>query len=145
MGAAAMADIILANPLLNDYVKKSSHGWAHALQEVGKEIGNVLAFIAVIEGLTWDPEYEDAIYYTMTGGVLIIGLLTIIFLVKEPKISRVYAIDDKGHPIRQIPEKQAIDLIGSEDEAPPRPKLVVSKEDSYHFGDFVEGFALSVW
>ena len=30
MGASAMADIILANPLLNDYVKKSSQGWAHA-------------------------------------------------------------------------------------------------------------------
>ena len=144
MGAAAMADIILANPLLNDYVKKSSHGWAHALQEAGKEIGNVLAFIAVLEGLTWEPKYEEIIYYSMTGGVLVIGLLTVIFLVKEPKISRVYSIDDKGTPIRQIPEKEAIDLVGSEDEAPPRQKLVVDKADTYHFGDFVEGFALSV-
>ena len=145
MGAAAMAEIILANPLLNDYVKKSSHGWANSFQELGKEIGHILAFIAVIEGMTKNPEYEDVVYYTMTGVVLIIGLLTIIFLVKEPKISRVYANDDKGNPIRQKPEKEAIDIIASEDEAPPRQKLVVSKNDTYHFGGFVGGFALSVW
>ena len=31
MGAAAMADIIMENPLLNDYVKKRSQGWAHGI------------------------------------------------------------------------------------------------------------------
>ena len=29
MAAAAVADIIMENPLLNDYVKKRSQGWAH--------------------------------------------------------------------------------------------------------------------
>ena len=100
MAASVMADVIMANPLLNDYVKKESHGWAHAFQQLGSEIGNILAFIAALEGLTYDPEYEQVIYYGMTGGVLIFGLLTIIFLVKEPKISRVYTLDEQGKPVR---------------------------------------------
>ena len=31
MVTAAVAEIIMANPLLNNYVKRSDHGWAHAI------------------------------------------------------------------------------------------------------------------
>ena len=41
-----MAEVVMNNPLLNDYVKKHKRGCGAALQEIGKEIGSILAFVA---------------------------------------------------------------------------------------------------
>ena len=78
----------MSNPLLADYVKKNSHGWAHALQFIGYQIGSVVAFYVSFKG--FHREYESLAYYTVSGGVLVFGLVTAIFLVKESEVSRVY-------------------------------------------------------
>ena len=76
---SVIAQGIMSNPLLADYVKKHSQGWAHALQFAGAEIGSFFAFHMAINDL--DAKYEKILYYSMTGFVLILGLFTVCFLV----------------------------------------------------------------
>ena len=47
MITAAIAQCIMQNPLINDYVKKHNRGWASALNTIGKEIGEITAFILI--------------------------------------------------------------------------------------------------
>ena len=42
-----LAQAIMQNPLLMDYVKKQNRGWASAMQFLGKEIGELTAFILI--------------------------------------------------------------------------------------------------
>ena len=88
----------MSNPLLADYVKKHSHGWAHALNFIGAEIGSITAFYIALNG--YDSEHKEILYYSMTGVVLLLGLVTSIFLVKDVAISREYVKDSKGKHVR---------------------------------------------
>ena len=51
---AIFAQAVLQNPLLNDYVKKHKRGCGSALQQLGKEIGEIFAFI-----LFYNDYYAD--------------------------------------------------------------------------------------
>ena len=99
LASCAMSEAIMSNPLLADYVKKHSHGWAHALQYIGYQIGSVAAFYCSFKG--FHQEYESLTYYLVSGGVLVFGLVTAIFLVKESEVSRVYQKDVKGKFVRK--------------------------------------------
>ena len=87
---------------------------------MGKEVGAVIAFFIVLEGYTYHPDYDDLIYYGTSGTVLVIGLLTCIFLVKEPLVSRDYVIDERGKHLRVNLKKkdQPIDGTDSDEGAP---------------------------
>ena len=41
---------------MNDYVKKHDRGWANAMQVMGKEIGEILAFVLIYEGIHKDAD-----------------------------------------------------------------------------------------
>ena len=85
-----LAQAIMQNPLLNDYVKRHNMGWANAMQVLGKEVGEITAFVLIYKGIHYDKENQQMIFYVMTGLVLVVGLLTTIFLVKETKVERNY-------------------------------------------------------
>ena len=88
---------------------------------MGKEVGAIVAFFIVLKGYTYDPDYDDLIYYGTTGVVFVIGLLTCIFLVKEPLVNRLYVKDQRGeHYLRVNLKKkdQPIDGTDSDEEAP---------------------------
>lgn len=77
--------IILAHPLILDYVKKDSRGKASSFQGVGYTVGEVFA-IAVLLNLT--VELKPAYAFSIAGScVMLTGIITL-FLVKERKVKR---------------------------------------------------------
>ena len=51
-----IANAIMQNPLLMDYVKKHNRGMASSLQFLGKELGEFMAFYIIYEGLHYNKE-----------------------------------------------------------------------------------------
>ena len=99
LATAVVSEAIMSNPLLSDYVKKHSHGWAHAIQFIGYQIGSIAAFYVSFKGL--HREYKSLVYYLLTSGVLVTGLITAIFMVKEIEVKRVYQKDVHGKLVRK--------------------------------------------
>lgn len=81
----------MQNPLLNDYIKKGNHGWAHAFQKVGFIMGEVIAFLILLMGMDSDKDTADLIFNLVAGGVLVVGLLVSVFMVKDKKVRRKYS------------------------------------------------------
>lgn len=99
----------MQNPLLNDYVKKHNRGWANAMQVLGREVGEVVAFILIYEGIHKDPKNQQYIFYGMTGVVLVAGLLITIFMVKDKKPKRDYVKDEQTGEVMRHATKVAED------------------------------------
>ena len=98
---AIFAQAVLQNPLLNDYVKKHKRGCGSALQQLGKEIGEIFAFILFYNDYYADKEGQDAIFYSVGAAILIVGLFLTLLLIKEPNIKRDYKKDKDGNLIRE--------------------------------------------
>lgn len=47
-------------------------------------------------GLQSDKDFKEVIYFGITGGILVLGLLVTIFMVKERKVPRNYTLDQTG-------------------------------------------------
>ena len=86
----------MQNPLLNDYIKKGNHGWAHAFQKLGFVIGEIIAFVILLIGVEGDKATQDFVFNCMSWGILIIGLVVSIFMVKDRKVKRNYQTDSEG-------------------------------------------------
>ena len=95
----------MQNPLLNDYVKKHNRGWANAMQVLGKELGEIFAFILIYDGFHKDAKNQQYIFFGMTGVVLVAGLLITIFMVKDVKPKRDYVKDEKTGEVKRHPTK----------------------------------------
>ena len=141
MITAAIAQCIMQNPLINDYVKKHNRGWASALNTIGKEIGEITAFILIYQGIHYDKENQQIIFYVMTGVVFVLGLLITCFLVKEKKVQRNYIVSDDNKKVVRHKDKIALDEDPNEN----------SDEESYTHVivpatyKFVRGVTLSCW
>ena len=131
----------MQNPLINDYVKKHNRGWASALNTIGKEIGEITAFILIYQGIHYDKENQQIIFYVMTGVVFVLGLLITCFLVKEKKVQRNYIVSDDKKKVVRHKDKIALDEDPNEN----------SDEESYTHVivpatyKFVRGVTLSCW
>lgn len=129
----------MQNPLLNDYVKKHNRGWANAMQVMGKEIGEIFAFILIYEGIHKDPDNQKYIFYGMTGFVLVAGLIITIFMVKDKKPKREYIADKATGEVKRLKTKIAKDEdpndSGSDIDIPFIPETA----------DFFKGVGLSCW
>ena len=138
IATSVLATAILQNPLLNDYVKKHNRGWANAMQVLGKEIGEVLAFILIYEGIHKDPENQKYIFYGMTGVVFAGGLLITIFMVKDKPPKRDYVQDEKTGEVKRHKVKV---------EADEDPNDTGSDIDLYipETAAFFKGVTLSCW
>ena len=99
----------MQNPLLNDYVKKHNRGWANAIQVLGREVGEVVAFVLIYEGIHKDAKNQQYIFYGMTGVVLVGGLLITIFMVKDKKPKRDYVKDEQTGEVKRHATKVAED------------------------------------
>ena len=84
--SCCLVQAIMQNPLLNDYIKKGNHGWAHAFQKLGFILGEALAFIIILFGMDGDQATQDLIFNCVAGGVLVIGLLVSLCMVKDRKV-----------------------------------------------------------
>lgn len=54
IASCCLVQAIMQNPLLNDYIKKGNHGWAHAFQKLGFVIGEIIAFVILLIGVESD-------------------------------------------------------------------------------------------
>lgn len=72
---------------------------------LGKEIGEIVAFILIYEGIHKDPDNQKYIFFSMTGVVLVGGLLMTIFMVKDVKPKRNYVKDKQTGEITRHPTK----------------------------------------
>ena len=48
---AVFSQVIMHNPLLNDYIKKHNRGFASAILEIGELIGEIVAFLILFKGV----------------------------------------------------------------------------------------------
>ena len=106
LSTGVMSGVIMQNPLLNDYVKKHKRGCGAALQEYGKQFGEIIAFAAFYSDYYLTDDGEKVIFYTVGGGILVIGLLVAFVLVREPEIKRDYKKDKDGKLTRTTKEDE---------------------------------------
>lgn len=85
------------------------------MQVLGKEIGEVFAFILIYEGLHKSPENQEYIFYGMTGVVLVAGLLITIFMVKDKPPKRDYVKDTATGEVKPHKTKVAKDEDPNDD------------------------------
>lgn len=64
------------------------------MQVLGREIGEITAFILIYEGIHKDEKNQQYIFFGMSGVVLVSGLLITIFMVKDNKVKRNYVTDE---------------------------------------------------
>ena len=115
-------------------------GWANAIQVLGKEIGEIAAFILIYEGVHYDKDNQRLIFIVMTGLVLVIGLLVTCCMVKEKKVTRNYVKTEDGKVTRRkakIDEDEDPDDSGDDvfDKLNPLPETA----------DFIKGVSLNCW
>ena len=77
---------------------------------------------------------------------MLIGIVTIKCLITEPQVSRVYIKDARGKVKRIKVNKEGDEQSAPEsDDGAPFDEKVLDKKKTVHFGEFVEGFALTAW
>ena len=76
----------LANPLVPDYVKRSSRGRAIALSGVGFVIGEVFS-MGVLFNLTKSMRYHDA--FLVAAGVILVFTFFFLIAVKDPDMTTI--------------------------------------------------------
>ena len=76
----------LANPLVPDYVKRSSRGRAVALNGIGFVIGEVFA-MGVLFNLTKSMNYKDA--FAITAGVIMVFSFFFLIAIKDPNMDNL--------------------------------------------------------
>lgn len=101
LSTGVMSGVIMQNPLLNDYVKKHKRGCGAALQEYGKLFGQIISFIAFYSDYYLTEGGKAVIFYSVSGGTLVIGLLVCFVLLREPEIKRDYKKEKDGKLTRQ--------------------------------------------
>jgi len=101
-----MAEVIMQNPLLNDYVKKHKRGCGAALQELGKELGQIMAFVAFYTEYQYSEDGKSTIFFGYSIAIFVIGLLVCFLLVKEPVIKRDYKKEKNGKLVRQTRKEE---------------------------------------
>lgn len=70
------------------------------MQFLGKEIGEITAFILIYKGIHYDKTNQKYIFFGMTGIVLVCGILVTVFMVKDAKLDKNYVKNDKGEVMR---------------------------------------------
>ena len=105
---------------------------------MGKEVGEIVAFILIYEGIHKDEKNQQYIFYGMTGFVLIAGLLITIFMVKDKKPKRDYVKDEKTGEVVRHKTK-----VGKDED----PNDTGSDIDLYipETVQFFKGLKLSCW
>ena len=91
----------LANPLVPDYVKRSSRGRAIALNGIGFVIGEVFS-MGVLFNLTKSMDYRDA--FKIASGIILFFSLFFLISVKDPDMNTIR----QGHKHMELAEKRAI-------------------------------------
>ena len=76
----------LANPLVPDYVKRSSRGRAIALNGIGFVIGEVFS-MGVLFNLTKSMNYKDA--FLIAAGLILFFALFLLIAVKDPDMNTI--------------------------------------------------------
>ena len=87
MGMAFALVAPMCQPLVNDYVKKTSRGQAVAFQGLGLIIGDLFTFLVlfnIIKGMTY---YES---FSVATTFVVIMAVVILFLVKEPNMKKLH-------------------------------------------------------
>ena len=54
------------------------------------------AFILIYQGIHYDKTNQKIIFFSMTGAVLVLGLLVTFVMVKDTKVDRNYIKNEKG-------------------------------------------------
>lgn len=54
----------------------------------------------MLTGVHEDKDNQETVFISSAAGILVIGFLTSFMLVKDKKISRIYANNDEGKPER---------------------------------------------
>ena len=54
------------------------------------------AFILIYQGIHYDKTNQKIIFFSMTGAVLVLGLLVTFIMVKDTKVDRNYIKNEKG-------------------------------------------------
>lgn len=54
-------------------------------------MGEVIAFLILLMGMDSDKDTADLIFNLVAGGVLVVGLLVSVFMVKDKKVRRKYS------------------------------------------------------
>ena len=83
IATAVFSTTIMANPLLNDYVKKHNRGIGASMQKVGELLGEITAFCILYNGIHYEEESRRIIFFTVGALVFVFGLIVSRLMVRE--------------------------------------------------------------